>query len=192
MAGPALGDESRLRTSGIFVEPIASHTVTSIACCAMSSWSLTKPRISTSKSAGLSSGSAHGFQSSDTGMQSQRFSGGSLVCKRVVSMEERELLLESGKRRMPMHIELQEHIVPASYTGSWKYLFSRVGNGCSYTCMQADGNPVSHSFLGSCLWEGSLLRQPPEDFGIVAARASSYRRRPEPLPANLVHRSAYC
>jgi hypothetical protein len=36
------------------------------------------------------------------------------------------------------------------------------------------------------------VRQPPEDIGRVAARASSNRRRPEPLPANLVHRPAYC
>jgi hypothetical protein len=54
MAGPALGDDKVLRTSVKFEEPLELPTVTTISCRAMSSLSLSRPRIRTSKSAGLS------------------------------------------------------------------------------------------------------------------------------------------
>jgi hypothetical protein len=52
-------------------------------------------------------------------------------------------------------------MVPAGYTGAWRYLFSWVANRVAFAGMQADGNPVT----GPCLSAGHLVRQPPEDFG---------------------------
>jgi hypothetical protein len=54
VAGPALGDDNDLRTSVKFEDAIVSHTFASIACRAISNWSLSRPQIFTSKSAGLS------------------------------------------------------------------------------------------------------------------------------------------